>query len=255
MHPIAFTLFGLPVHWYGVLIALAMLVGLSLFQRLGRQRGLPAAFLSEAGLWMLLGGMLGARIDQGFHDLPRFHDHPFWILNPREGGFAIHGALFGGMLGNFLRFRKSGYPVLEGLDLAAASVLPSMAIGRLGCLLQGCCIGLPAALPWAVSYPDVLGARHPVQLYEAGLDLLLWPLVLLTFWRAPRQGQTTCALLGAYAVIRFTAEFFRASVVWGPLTEEQWGSLAILGLAVAGWQLTRSSWGRSRTGSRACERE
>ncbi len=231
MHPIAFSIGGLEIHWYGITLSLAMALGVTLFGYFGQRRGFQADFLADVSLWMLIGGILGARLDSAIHGWERFHDNPFWVFNLREGGFAIHGAIFGGMLGNILRFRKSGFPPLEGLDLAMAILLPSMALGRVGCLMQGCCYGSVCEVPWAIEIPGIPGSRHPVQVYEAALDLLLWPLVLYVFVHAKRQGQTVCAMLMTYACIRFTAEFFRQTTMWGVLSREQWGSLTIFVLA------------------------
>lgn len=230
VHPIAFTIGGLQIHWYGITLSLAMALGVSLFSYFGKRRGFHPDFLADVSLWMLIGGILGARLDSALHDWDQ-HTNPLWIFNLREGGFAIHGAIFGGMLGNILRFRKAGYPFLEGLDLALAILLPPMALGRVGCFLQGCCYGSPCDVPWAINIPGLPLARHPVQLYETGMDLLLWPLVLYVFFHSRHQGQTVCTMLMTYAVIRFTAEFFRQTVMWGPLSREQWGSVTIFALA------------------------
>ncbi len=232
MHPIAFSIGSLQIHWYGITLSAAMALGVALFHWVGVRRGYHADFLADVSLWMLVGGILGARIDSALHGLDRFAQNPFWILNLREGGFAIHGAIFGGMLGNILRFRKSGYPLLEGLDMALAILLPPMALGRVGCLLQGCCVGKITESAWGITYPGTTVARYPVQMFEAGLDLLFWPLVLLVFFRSARQGQTVCAMLATYSFIRFTAEFFRETPMWGPLTREQWGSVSIFAVAI-----------------------
>lgn len=231
MHPVAFSLGSLQIHWYGITLSLAMALGVFLFGYIGKKRGFHPDFLADVSLWMLIGGIVGARLDSALHNLHLFQENPFWIFNLREAGFAIHGAIFGGALGNILRFRRSGYPLLEGMDLAMAILLPSMALGRIGCFMQGCCYGSECNLGWAINIPGVPGARHPVQLYEASLDLLLWPLVLYVFFRAPRQGQTVCAMLMTYASIRFTTEFFRQTTMWGVLSREQWGSLTIFLLA------------------------
>lgn len=231
MHPIAFTVGSLQIHWYGITLSLAMALGVFLFSFVGKRRGFHPDFLADVSLWMLIGGIVGARLDSALHGIDRFAENPWWIFNLREGGFAIHGAIFGGALGNILRFRRSGYPVLEGMDLAMAILLPSMAIGRIGCLMQGCCYGSECSLGIAINLPGIPGPRHPVQLYEAGLDLLLWPLVLYVFFHARRQGQTVCAMLMTYAAIRFTTEFFRQTTMWGVLSREQWGSLTIFVLA------------------------
>jgi phosphatidylglycerol:prolipoprotein diacylglycerol transferase len=174
---------------------------------------------------------VGARLDSALHSWDQ-HSSPLWIFNLREGGFAIHGAIFGGMFGNIWRFRRAGYPWLEGLDLALAILLPSMALGRIGCFMQGCCYGSPCDAAWAIQIPGDAVTRHPVQLYESAMDLVLWPVVLYVFFHARRQGQTVCAMLMTYAFIRFTAEFFRETVMWGALSREQWGSVTIFALAL-----------------------
>ncbi|MEW6279371.1 MAG: prolipoprotein diacylglyceryl transferase [Candidatus Eremiobacterota bacterium] len=235
MHPIAFKIGALQIHWYGVFLSSAMALGVALYTWLGKRRGYNADFLSDACLWMLAGGLLGARVDAGFHGWERFFVNPFWILDPRQGGFTIHGAIFGGLLAIYLRFRREKVPFLEGMDMGTAVLFPCMALGRIGCLMQGCCYGKMATVPWAITYPGQLsGPRHPVPLYEAGMDLLLWPIVLWVFHRSKRQGQTMFTVLFLYSIIRFTAEFFREGPMWGPLSQTQWGSVAIFCLSLPG---------------------
>jgi phosphatidylglycerol:prolipoprotein diacylglycerol transferase len=98
------------------------------------------------------------------------------------------------------------------MDLAGLCVPVALAMGRIGCLLNGCCYGKRTGLPWGIAYPagsGIVGARHPTQIYELLLDLALFGLL---WWKKDsfeREGTIFWIFALGYAVIRFTMEFFR----------------------------------------------
>lgn len=154
----------------------------------------------------------------------------FWL----GGGFVFYGGLIGGLL--FFLFYSLFFKKIE---FAKASLLtPGLvfghAIGRIGCLLTGCCYGTHCNLPWAVKVGDDL--RHPVQFYEA--FALFWLGVLL-FKMATKKKNASLILaiyLFSYSLIRFALEFFRGDeirgIYWMNLSTSQWTSIAMFLLAI-----------------------
>ena len=150
----------------------------------------------------------------------------FWL----GGGFVFYGGLIFGVLYFFLYSHllkkfdwKKGYLILPALAFAHA-------IGRIGCLLAGCCYGTRCSLPWAIELHGAL--RHPVQLYES----ILLGILGLILWQLIKRGKRASIILGSYfagyALIRFCLEFLRGDhvrgIYWWHLSSSQIISLVIL---------------------------
>lgn len=238
MHRVLLWIGDFPVYSYGVLLSVAFVGGIALALVLGRRRGYPLEFLASTSLGMLMAGLLGARLLYVAQNLPFYAEHPGDLLNFRQGGISIQGGVVAGFAACAPFFRFRGIPFANGFDLYAAPALLGMAIGRVGCFLHGCCYGRPARVPWAVTFPpEVLPPvpRHPVQLYELGLDLALMAAVLVWLPRVRFAGQAFWLMVGGYGGIRFCTELFREGSLTGPLTPAQWLSLLFVAVGLAGW--------------------
>ncbi|MHB2016740.1 MAG: prolipoprotein diacylglyceryl transferase [Candidatus Xenobia bacterium] len=241
MHRILFFA-GTPyaISSFGFMVGLGVLVG-AWINHLRRERsGLSSYGLQDALVWALVVGVFGARLIYVLQNIPRYSASPLEILDFREGGITWYGALFGGILGIWLYCRKQGAKLAPVLDTFAPSLLVAHAIGRVGCLLNGCCYGKASTLPWAVwlsdaGHPVNAVSRHPVQIYESLMDLIALALLLWLERRIPsRDGRVFALFVGFYGVIRFIAEFFREGdpLALG-LTLAQWSSIAIAAVAFA----------------------
>ena len=180
--------------------------------------------------WVGLGGLLGAIVGAKvglllFEPWTDFQQMLAGILSLDFTGKTVLGGIAGGYLGVEVMKRVVGVTFSTGDGFAVALPL-GQAIGRLGCFANGCCWGAETSVPWAV---ELHGAtRHPVQLYEAGLDLAL--VALLWSWRDRGwpAGHLFRRYLVGYACIRFVLDFVRgdAQLLLGPLTAVQWFCLA-----------------------------
>jgi phosphatidylglycerol:prolipoprotein diacylglycerol transferase len=150
---------GLPIRGYGVMVVLGVLAGVGL--ALGRAGlvGVRGETISSLACWMLLTGMIGARL---FHVIQYwesdYRSDTAWetfkaVLNVPQGGLVVYGALFGAMIGFGVFVWIHRLPALVLADLIAPSLAVGLAIGRVGCLLNGCCYGGLCELPWAVTFP------------------------------------------------------------------------------------------------------
>jgi phosphatidylglycerol---prolipoprotein diacylglyceryl transferase len=250
MHPILFD-FGvhdvagfplrLAIGSYGVAMLLAMTVALAWAGREGRRRW-PQVPMATLVLAMLTAGLLGAKVFAALEQLPALlsgASSPAPLLT--AGGSWLPGALCGFTVG-WLWLRRARVPVGEAVNLLAVVVPLAHAIGRLGCLLAGCCHGRPTDLPWGLVYRDPHAAElnatplgvplHPVPLYEAGLELVSFALCWQLYRRHPRPWAVLAAWAGLYGAERFFVELLRGdarSFVAG-LSTSQWLGL---GMAVA----------------------
>jgi phosphatidylglycerol:prolipoprotein diacylglycerol transferase len=149
---------GLPIRGYGVLLLLAVSSAVGVSMRRAMQMGQDPELILSAGTWLFCFGILGARI---------FYVIEYWqhfqrptvietvrsVLNVAQGGLVVYGSLFGGGIALFLFVKKHRLPWLAMCDLVAPGLVLGMALGRLGCFMNGCCYGGLSTLPWAVTFP------------------------------------------------------------------------------------------------------
>ena len=199
----------IPLHAFGVMIVIGFLLACHVGDREARRRGLPD-FMYDLGLVMLLTGIAGGRLFYYF----QFYDERFAgesfleIFKIWKGGLVFYGGAIVGFLGGLVYCMRRKLPVAECLDIAAIATPLAMAVGRLGCFLNGCCFGKVCAAdyPLGVVFPLESNARaeqlarglvgpespalpiHPVQLYQAGHDFLMFAL-LIVFLRMPGNSQ------------------------------------------------------------------
>lgn len=159
----------------------------------------------------LFGGLIGSKLGSALFVYPDFYiKNPLAILFPEVGGKTIVGGLIGGYFGvviakKFLKVKRS-----TG-DLFAPGLALGIAIGRVGCFLNGCCYGISSHLPWAVMFKGEL--RHPTQIYESLFCFMLFIFLWLIRKRVNKEGDLFKIFLLIYAFFRFWVEFLRADKV------------------------------------------
>lgn len=207
---------------YSVLLALAFAVGGAVRRAESRRLG----YLARPGYrWVTVGMLVGAVVGSKLGML-LYMDASSWTqllgdaLRLETAGKTIIGALFGAYLGVEIVKPMVGLRGSTGDALALALPL-ALGIGRLGCLLGGCCYGTPASFALSV---HIAGAdRHPVQLYEAALDFALAGAVLWLRGRVTRPGELFKLTLIGYAVIRILVDPWRGDprIFLGPWSAVQ----------------------------------
>ena len=210
------------------MMALGFFAGLLNWARLGRREGRDLAFCSDLLFWIMVSGIVGARVAYVISDWAHFRSHPLEIIRVDSGGLIFYGGFFGALLAVGLFARRHHIPARALIDFVATSVPLAHAFGRMGCFLNGCCHGLPTRLPWGITYPahslawtrQVAEALiephaprcldvHPTQLYEALALVVLFAFLHWAYPRRRKDGAITGLYLLGYAVIRFLVEFLR----------------------------------------------
>lgn len=248
MYPILIQLGGFRLHSYGVLVALAIFAALWVGAREARRKGFVPGVVEDLALPVIVAGFLGGRLAHvlGWEPELLWRD-PLGILAVWRGGLAIHGALLAGFGAALWFCRRQRLDTWALADTLAPAIILGQAIGRLGCLLSGDSYGRPTDLLWAVTFTDpaalaLLGVPlHPVQLYEAALDLVLFGALWVLRKRTVFPGQLFLVYVAGYGLIRLLTEVFRGDRVelgFG-LSLLQGASLALLAIAlvVFRWRL------------------
>lgn len=220
MHPLLFEIGRFPVYTYGVLLAAAYLVGLWLAVRRARARGLNGDRVMDLGIWIIASALIGAKLLLLVVDFQYYSQNPGELFGVFRSGGVFYGGLIAAVAVAFWYMRRSRLPLWPTTDAFAPGIALGHVVGRLGCVMAGCCYGRPTSVPWAITFTSPLAAAnvgtplgvplHPTQLYEAGAELLILIALLATERRGRAfPGRTFWLYMLAYAVTRFIIEFYR----------------------------------------------
>lgn len=211
VNPVAFTIGSFPVHWYGILIASAVLIGTMLAVREAEKKGYNQDHFFNIILVSLPAAFIGARLYYVLFNWGYYSQNLKEIPATWQGGLAIHGGLIAAFLAAWLMLKKYRMSFFQGLDIAAPSIVLGQAIGRWGNYFNQEAYGYTvdsAKIPWAM-YID--GAyRHPTFLYES-----LWNLGVFVFllWLRRKENLKSGDIFLSYALLysvgRFIIEGFR----------------------------------------------
>ncbi len=218
MQSILFHIGSFTIYSYGTILALAFILSMIIVLWKSARLGMTRQTIYDLGIWIIIGGLLGARIAYVFLNLDEFKNHLLEIFMIQHGGLAFHGSFIGGVLSLwiFTRLRKLSF--FKMLDLVIPPLVLGHSIGRMGCFLNGCCFGTLTKCDWAVNFPanslpayhwGKLHLIHPTQIYEAVALLTLFFILLIIDKKKRFDGTTFCFYLLLYPIIRFCTEFFR----------------------------------------------
>lgn len=215
-----------PFATYSVFMLLAFAAGIGLYFYNRRNESTPPGEVGPIALAAFFGGLIGAKL-------------PVVLLNLHQVGFCLDaffsgrtivGGLFGGMIAVWLVKRKLGIRRRFGNALAPSIAL-GMAIGRMGCLLTGCCFGKPTGCASGIDFGDHI-LRHPTQIYE-GVFCLIAFAILQRHARCAAPGRALSLYFLSYFAFRFCVEFIRPHPQWMGLTTYQWICLAAAAVLTA----------------------
>ena len=220
MYPKLLELGVINIYSYGVLIAAAYLIGLQVAVARGRSRGLDPNRLMGLGFAIFIGAIVGAKLLLFVVEFDYFTSAPanLWML-VRSAGVFYGGFMLAVVVAFWYMWRHS-MPVWTTCDAFAPGIAVGQAVGRMGCLLAGCCYGRPTDVPWGITFSDPFAAAnsgtpldvslHPTQPYEALAALAILGVLLLVERRgSPFPGFTFLTYLLSYGTARFVIEFYR----------------------------------------------
>jgi phosphatidylglycerol:prolipoprotein diacylglycerol transferase len=246
MHPVLFEAGGLTIYSYGVLLAAAYLLGLQFALIRARRRGLDPQRVMDLGIWIIVSALIGAKLLLLIVNFREFTANPRDLLGLARSGGVFYGGLIAAVVVSLLYLRRHNMPLWTTTDVFAPGIALGHVVGRLGCLLAGCCFGKPTSVPWAITFTDPaamanvgtpLGVPlHPTQLYEAGAEALILAF-LLGFERRgrPFPGRTFWSYMLLYGVSRFLVEMYRGDsrgMVFDALSTSQFVSVLLVPVSI-----------------------
>ena len=250
--PDIFRIGPIVVRWYGLLIASAVLIGVTLSQYLAKRRGVNPELMADLAIWLVIGAIPCARLYYVIFQWQQYAQYPWWyVFAIWQGGIAIHGAIIGGTIATLLFARSRKISFWQLADLVAPSLILGQAIGRWGNFFNGEAYGRATDLPWKLAIFDEIRNRqgevveifrgyfHPTFLYESLWNIGVFILLLsLFFWGLKnsnrlKTGTIIAVYLIAYSLGRVWIEWLRTdSLMLGPLRIAQVVSLIAIALGL-----------------------
>lgn len=233
-NPIAFSIFGIDIRWYGVLIATGMILAAVITYVRAPRHGIERENILDIVLISIPVGIIGARAYYVIFSWDYYGAHPDQILNFRGGGLAIHGGLIFGLLAAWFVCRHKKTSFINALDLALPTVALAQAIGRWGNYFNGEAHGGPTNLPWAITVDGI--KVHPTFLYESIWCIIIFAILILIDNKPHFVGKIACLYGILYSAERFCVEALRTdSLMIGPFKQAQVLSTVVILLCLAAY--------------------
>jgi phosphatidylglycerol:prolipoprotein diacylglycerol transferase len=256
VHPILFNLGPITIYTYGVLLAAAYLLGLWLAARRARLAGLDGNKVLDLGIWVIIAALVGAKLLLFIVDFRHFTSSWQEFSTLLRSGGVFYGGLIAAVVVCIYQLRKHKLPLWTSGDLFAPGIALGYMVGRLGCLMAGCCYGKRTDVPWAITFTDPAAnlnvgtplnvPLHPTQIYESLAGLIILAILLFVERRGRAfPGRTFWLFVLLYSVFRFVIEFYRGDergLVFDALSTSQFISVILAPLSIAMlWYLSRPS--------------
>jgi phosphatidylglycerol:prolipoprotein diacylglycerol transferase len=206
---------------YGVLVALALVVGLFTVVHFARREGIDPDRAWSLGLVCVFASIVGAKLLLVLNDWS-FYSHNLRALfsfDFLQSAGVFSGGLVAAFVAGLFYALRHRMPVFKTMDVFAPAAALGHAIGRLGCFAAGCCYGKPTGLPWGVTFTNPLAYQtvgtplnvplHPTQIYEFLVELANFGVLVWLFRHKKFDGQIFGTYLFLYGIARYFLEFLR----------------------------------------------
>jgi phosphatidylglycerol:prolipoprotein diacylglycerol transferase len=238
INPVIFSIGSFELRWYSLAIMVGVIAAMFITVYESKRKGIPENEIFNLTLWVVLSGIVGARVFHVIDQWSYYSANPGFIWQFQRGGLAIWGALVGGGIATVVYARAKHLPLAKLLDAMIPGVLVAQIIGRFGCIVNGDAYGGMTNVPWAFIYVNpgalipeyLIGVpTHPYPLYE-----IIWNgLALAGIWKLrsvlKKDGSLFLIYLPVYGLGRFLLSFFRQENIWfWGLQEAQVIAIAIM---------------------------
>ncbi len=224
MYPELFRIGPLTINSYGIMLALAFIIGIFVAIKKAEKRGIHRDMIVNLAFIVMISAIVGSRLFYVLFHLDEFKGQWIYTFLPvqADGSIGLGGLIFlGGFLGALLSGSIYVYVKKVSFWKIVDSVAPSLALGlflgRIGCFLNGCCFGKECDLPWGATFPANSPAGyqmgqveiHPTQLYASAYGLLIFIILMMLDRKEWFQGFLFGTFLILYGISRFIVDFFR----------------------------------------------
>lgn len=239
MDPIAFNIFGLDIRWYGIFIAIGMMVGILLANFTSKLKSVDYDEFLNIVLISFPIAIIGARTYYVIFEFNQYKDNLIDVFNIRQGGLAIHGGIIFGMIAALIYTRYKKENLLEFADIAAPSIIIAQAIGRWGNFFNSEAHGGPVTQEFISKFPTFIQKGmlingvyyHPTFLYESIWNVIVGLLLIYLLIKTLKYGTVFFTYIGLYSLGRFFIEGLRTdSLMFGSIRVAQ--LISLMGIAL-----------------------
>ena len=215
MYPIIFRFGNFTVYSYGLMIATAFFVGISLARKEAVRMGQDPEKIVDLSFYILISAIIGSRIFYVMTDLDVFLADPVEIFRIWNGGLVFYGGFIMATIVAVIYMKINRMPLWQTADIMAPGLALGQSIGRIGCFFAGCCYGKICNLPWAVTFtnPNSLAPRgiplHPTQIYSVISDFLIFAVLWFFRKKSRFHGQIFWLYVLLYGITRPIVEIYR----------------------------------------------
>ena len=215
MYPILLEFGIFKIFSYGLLVALGFLGAILLASSRAEEEGVEPQKIFDLCFYVMLSALLGARLLYVIVEYKYFSSAPLEIFKFWKGGLVFYGGLILGVIVSLLYLKRHQMPVWKTADLLAPSIALGQGIGRWGCFFAGCCYGVKADVPWAISFTDPRSlaplsiSLHPTQIYLSMNALFIFAFLMWLSKRKIFDGQILWSYGIIYSIGRFAIEYLR----------------------------------------------
>ena len=238
-NPIIFSIGSTEIGWHGILMVIGIVIATLLSAHLAVKKGIKAEAIYTSAFWIVLFGLLGARLTHVIDEFSFYSDNPSQILAFWEGGLGWYGGLLGGIAGGVVYAKLDKIPLGKFADVVGIGVILGLSIGRIGCTINGDSPGTKTSLPWAFTYThsDAFSPpwpTHPAPVYEIILCLIIFGILWKLRETLKPDGSLFLLMLAMYSFGRFFISWVRAEPsVLGPLHQSHIISILIFAAAIS----------------------
>ncbi len=210
LEPVAFFIGKIPIYWYGIMVACGFIAATLHLGLLGKRCGHPFDKMPDAYLlWLMIGGIIGARITYVIANFEDFKYNLSTIIRVDQGGLIFYGGVVGAIIAGLILSKIRKDLLLPTFDFFLTALPLGHTFGRIGCLLRGCCYGKETDCWCGIHLYGETIARYPAQLFEALGNLAIYVLLTWFFMRKKISGVVTALYMLLYGTLRFCNEFLR----------------------------------------------
>lgn len=213
MHPILFEYGKVKIYSFGLMLVIGLLIAIGVGRKRAPRYGITPDQFVDASMIGLLLGIVGARLVFILQDWGYYSANPAKLWTLQFEGITSFGGIIFGALGMWIWSLRKKVALIKVLDTSGGPFLLAHAVGRIGCLLNGCCFGTACTVPWGIPIKGHTGLFHPAQAYDTLMNIAAFFVLVAIEKRGLKSGQSFGLFLILHGLTRFIYEFWRAGSV------------------------------------------
>lgn len=211
INPVLAELGPFQISYYGLIFVFGILLTYFFLKHAAKRRGLPLSGrdFDDALIYGIIGVIAGARLGSVLSEIGYYAANPLQIFAVWNGGMAFHGGLIGLVAAGYFYCRQKKIRFYDVADIVVIPLALALGFGRIANFINGEFYGIPTSLPWGVQFQGVEGFRHPVQIYEAIKNFLIFAILWTLRNKALHGGTVFWSFIALYGGMRFVLEFYK----------------------------------------------